>query len=204
VFSSRVKLVVIATVGIALAGFAIWAVSGGGGASGSSQYRGSLLPPNIPIADFSLSDETGKPTSLSSLKGSPSMVTFLYTDCKDVCPITAQQIRGAMDQVGQDVPVVAITSDPVNDTPAKVKRWLALQRLQGRMHWGLGTGPEVSKVWQQWGVAGQTAKADHSAYVFVLDRDGRRCVSWPTSQLTPEGLSHDLKLLLANDGVCRP
>lgn len=194
----------IAAVGILLIGVAIWAVSGQESSAPDAGYRGSLMPPNVPMADFSLTDESGRPVSLTQLKGTPSMVTFLYTDCKDICPITAQQIRGAMDQVGTDVPVVAITSDPTNDTPDKVKTWLALQHLQGRMRWGLGSPGDVEATWQAWGVAGQTKQSDHSAYVFVLDRDGKRCVSWPTSHLTPEGLAHDLKLLLSRDGVCRP
>lgn len=182
----------------------MWAVTSGDDPGPDGGYQGSLMPPNVPLADFSLSDESGKPISLDDFKGSPVLVTFLYTDCKDVCPVTAQQIRGAMDSLGRDVPVVAITSDPPNDTPQKVKKWLALQHLQGRMHWALGTPAEVQATWQDWGVAGQTNKSDHSAYVFVLDRDGKRCVSWPTSHLTPEGLTHDLRLLLSRDGVCRP
>ena len=162
------------------------------------------MPPNVPVADFTLTDQAGKPVSLEGVKGGPSIVTFLYTDCKDVCPLTAQQIRGAMDSLGKDVPVIAITADPQNDTPAKVNTWLNEQHLQGRMHWGLGTPSQVQATWQAWGVAGQTAKSDHSAYVFLLDRDGRRCVAWPTAHLTPEGLTHDLKLLVSREGVCRP
>ena len=202
--SSRTKLVALAAIGLLLSGVAIWAVSRPASSGPDAGYEGSLMPPNVPLANFSLKDEAGKPISLKDLKGGPSMVTFLYTDCKDVCPITAQQIRGAMDTVGQDVPVVAITADPANDSPEKVKNWLALQHLQGRMRWGLGTKSQVESTWQAWGVAGQTSKSDHSAYVFVLDRDGKRCVSWPTSHLTPEGLTHDLKLLISRGGACRP
>jgi protein SCO1/2 len=164
---------VIAAFALLLSGVAIWGVSSGGSSSPSADYEGSLMPPNVPVADFTLTDEAGKPVSLEGLKGGPSIVTFLYTDCKDVCPLTAQQIRGAMDSLGKDIPVVAITADPRNDTPAKVETWLNEQHLQGRMHWG-------------------------------LDRDGRRCVTWPTAHLTPEGLTHDLKLLVARNGVCRP
>jgi protein SCO1/2 len=203
VFSSRIKLVLIAALGLLLAAVAIWAVSGSRSAQLDAGYEGALMPPNVPVADFQLTDQAGRPVSLGDLKGAPSIITFLYTECKDVCPVTAQQIRGAMDSVGHDVPVVAISADPTHDTPTKVNTWLGLQSLQGRMRWGLGTPSQVQATWQAWGVAGQTAKSDHSAYVFLLDRDGRRCVSWPTSHLTPEGLAHDLRLLISRDGVCR-
>ena len=202
-FSTRTKLVLIAALGLFFAGVAVWAVSGGGNDSPDAGYEGALMPPNVPMADFNLSDQSGTPVSLEDLKGSTSVVTFLFTDCKDVCPLTAQQIRGALDNIGTDVPVVAISADPANDTPSKVNSWLRSQQLEGRMRWGLGTPAAVQATWQAWGVAGQTAKSDHSAYVFLLDRDGRRCVSWPTAHLTPEGLTHDLKLLISRDGACR-
>ena len=165
-------------------------------------YEGSTLPAAIPSPNFNLIDETGKKVTLDTLKGGPSILTFLYTSCKDICPVTAQQIRGAMDRTGRDVPVLAITVDPKTDTPAAVNRWLTDQHLSGRIHWGLGSENQLQPVWREYGVAPQTNRSDHSAYVFILDRNGKRCVSWPVSQLTPESLAHDLKLISSRDGNC--
>ncbi len=170
--------------------------------SQASDYEGSTLPAAVPTPNFILIDESGAKVTLDALKGSPSILTFLYTSCKDICPVTAQQIRGAMDKTGHDVPVLAITVDPKNDTPAAVKRWLTDQHLSGRIHWGLGSEARLQPVWRDYGVAPQTSRSDHSAYVFILDRNGKRCVSWPVSQLTPESLAHDLKLISSRDGNC--
>ena len=169
---------------------------------GQSGYAGGLLPPQIPIKPFSLRDETGSPISLDRVKGGPSLLTFLYSTCPDTCPLTAQQIRGAMDQARHDVPVIAISVDPERDTPEAVREWLASEHLEGRMHWGLGTRAELERVWKDYAVLGQSTASDHSAYVFLLDRDGRRCVSWPVAHLTPEGLAHDLKAIAARGGRC--
>lgn len=191
--------------GLLLSGAAAWIVTSGGSPSdnGSAGYEGSAMPPEVPLEEFSLTDEQGRPVGLTSLKGGPSIITFLFTSCRDICPLTAQQIRGAMDDAGRDIPVLAVSVDPEGDSPEAVKRWLAGQRLQGRMRWGLGSRDQLGRVWRQYAVLGQSAQSDHSAYVFLLDRDGRRCVSWPVSQLTPEGLGHDIRLLSDRGGVCR-
>lgn len=196
-------LLVICGVVLAAVAVAISILGGTGEGRPDAGYRGSLMPPDVPLAEFSLRDEQGRSVSLSSLKGGPSILTFLFTNCRDVCPLTAQQVRGAMDRAGGDIPVVAISVDPKGDTPDSVRRWLAEQRLQGRMRWGLGTRSRLAEVWRRYAVLGQSAASDHSAYVFLLDRDGRRCVSWPVSQLTPEGLAADIGLLSSRDGVCR-
>lgn len=202
---SRTRLAIIVLFDLLLAGGAIALATGAGRSEQSADagYRGSLMPPEVPIEEFSLKGEDGKPSTLASLEGGPSIVTFLFTSCTDVCPLTAQQIRGAMDQAGRDIPVMVISVDPEGDTPDAVRRWLAQQRLEGRVRWGLGSRADLERVWKQYSVLGQSPQADHSAYVFLLDRDGRRCVSWPVSQLTPEGLAHDIKLLADRSGNCR-
>ena len=186
---------------IAAAGVALVALDPTGG-DDASGYSGGLMPPQVPIREFALRNENGSPISLASVKGGASLLTFLYTTCPDTCPLTAQQIRGAMDLAGHDVPVVAISVDPARDTPQAVRSWLRSEHLAGRMHWGLGTRAELERVWKDYAVLGQSSTSDHSAYVFLLDRDGRRCVSWPVSNLTPEGLAHDLKLIASRDGRC--
>lgn len=193
-----ISIALLAAVAVSLA----VVLPGDRGGSGNG-YAGSSLPAELPIRPFALHDEGGRPVTLEALRGQPALLTFLYTNCRDICPLTAQQIRGALDLTGRDVPVVAVSVDPKGDTPRTVRKWLSGQQLQGRITWGLGTEAALQRVWRDYGVAPQTARGDHSAYVFLLDRDGRRCVSWPVSQITPEGLHHDLALILARGGRCR-
>ena len=39
---------------------------------------------------------------MRELRGRPAIVTFLYTTCEDTCPTQAQQIKGALDELGED------------------------------------------------------------------------------------------------------
>ena len=67
-------------------------------------FEGAVRPPGIPPADFGLRDEDGKVVALADLRGRPVVVTFLYTTCEDTCPLTVDQIRGGLDELGHDVP----------------------------------------------------------------------------------------------------
>src|SRR5438132_2048196 len=80
---------------------------------------GEALPGAI-APDFTLTDgPTGQVVSLSALRGTVVVVTFLYTSCIDVCPLTADVIRAARDRMASanDVAFIAVSVDPVGDTP---------------------------------------------------------------------------------------
>src|SRR3954452_22084096 len=160
-------------------------------------FEGALSPPGIAVRDFALADQDGRRVALRDLRGRVVVLTFLYTTCKDTCPITAEQIENAMDRLGHDVPVLAISVDPAHDTPALAKRFLVARRLTGRMSFLLGTRRELAPIWKAYAIQPQGKGFEHSAYVLLLDRTGRQRVSWPISRLTPEGLAHDLRRLEA-------
>lgn len=162
---------------------------------GDPGFRGAIAPSGQPAASFVLRDQDGKKVSAASLRGSPVVLTFLYTTCEDTCPTTAQQIRGALDRLDPGIPALAVAVDPPNDTPLRARRFLARQGLTGRMSFLLGSRDELSPVWRRYGVRPQEDGIDHSARVVLLDTEGRPAVAWPVEQLTPEGLAHDLSLL---------
>jgi protein SCO1/2 len=161
----------------------------------STKLEGSIPPANIPPADFQLRDQDGKLIRLSDFRGRPLMLTFMYSTCRDTCPVTAYQMRGAMDDIGHDIPILAVSVDPKNDTPLNAKRFLNRTGLTGRMDFLMGSLQQLEPIWKAYGVQPQGKGFDHSAYVLVIDRRGVRRVTWPTEKLTPEGLAHDLRLL---------
>jgi protein SCO1/2 len=161
----------------------------------SSDFEGSLRPPGIPPTRFALRDQDGKVVRLADFAGKPVILTFMYSTCKDTCPLTAQQIRIAMNDLGHDVPALAISVDPTNDTALNARRFLAKQGLTGRMHFLLGNLVQLQPIWKAYGIKPQGKAFDHSAYVVLVDGKGVQRVGWPVSELTPEGLAHDLKLL---------
>ena len=164
-------------------------------AGAATAWAGALRPPGIPPAEFRLRDQDGRVVSLADLRGKVSVVTFLYTTCEDSCPVTAQQIRGAMDRLGHDVPVVAVAVDPPNDTAARARRFLARQRLSGRMRFLGGPERELQRQWRAYGIQPQSTDEEHTGSVVLLDRRGVQRIGFPASKLTPEGLARDLRTL---------
>src|SRR3954468_4832137 len=177
----------------AIAGIFLFAV--GDRTAGSVGLDGAVRPPGIPPAEFGLPDEWGWMLGLLVLRGRPGVVTFLYTTCRDTCPLTTQQIRQALDDLGHDVPVIAVSVDPKNDTPQKARAFALKQGMTGRMRWVLGTDAQLQRIWRAYGVAPQTTLQDHSASTVVLDATGRQRVGFATDVLTPEGLAHDVAAL---------
>ena len=161
----------------------------------SSAFAGALRPPDIPPAEFGLRDEHGKVVKLAALRGTPVVVTFLYTTCEDTCPLTVDQIRGGLDELGHDVPVIAVSVDPANDTAAAAKRFTLERRMTGRMRWVLGDEARLRRLWAAYGVQPQTDKLEHSASTVLLDASGRQRVGFATSVLTPQALAHDVAQL---------
>ncbi|MEJ7824308.1 MAG: SCO family protein [Solirubrobacteraceae bacterium] len=182
--------------------FALTAAAGvllfaaGDRAARGGAFEGALRPPDIPVKDLGgLRDEEGKPVRLGDLRGKPVVMTFLYTTCEDTCPLTVDQIRGALDQLGHDVPVVAVSVDPVNDTPRAARRFSLQRQMTGRMRWALGDDAQLQRVWRDYGVQPQTDKQEHSASTVLLDGRGRQRVGFATSVLTPQALAHDIAML---------
>lgn len=178
----------------AIAGVLLFAV-GEKTVPAASAFAGATRPPGIPPADFAVRDQDGRMLRLDDLRGRPVVVTFLYTTCEDTCPLTTQQIRLALDELGHDVPVIAVSVDPANDTPRRARRFAREQRMQGRMRWALGDAGELRRIWRAYGIQPQTADDEHTASTVLLDARGVQRVGFAASVLTPEGLAHDLALL---------
>ena len=161
----------------------------------ASEPAGALRPPGIPPADFRLTDQDGRTATLADVRGEVTIVTFLYTTCEDTCPLAAQQIRGALDELGHDVPVLAFAVDPPRDTPARAERFVERYRMDGRMRFLTGPRAELRRQWRAYGVRPQGDGFEHTAHVVLLDREGVQRIGFPVDKLTPEALAHDVALL---------
>jgi protein SCO1/2 len=195
----RLALMVFATLSIlAVAGVLVFAKPESSPSVGAEGFAGSLSPPDLPVRDFSLVDQDGRRASLREYRGQVVVLTFLYSTCKDTCPVTATTIRGALDDVGHDVPTLAVSVDPANDTPDSAEAFLVKQSLSnGRMRFLLGDRARLAPVWQAYRIQPQGNGFEHSATVLVLDKHGRQRVSFPVDQLTDRDLAHDIRRLEA-------
>ncbi len=197
-FRVRVAIILTATFAVVAAGIAILADEPE--PVPASTPRGAIRPPDIPPSDFRLHDQDGRITTLRDVRGEVTIVTFLYTTCEDTCPLAAQQIRGALDELGRDVPVLAFAVDPPRDTPARAKRVVERYRMDGRMRFLTGPRAELRRQWRAYGVRPQGDGFEHTAHVVLLDRDGVQRIGFPVDKLTPEALAHDVALLERDAG----
>lgn len=86
-----------------------------------------LNPAPAPVADFTLTDHTGKARNFSSLRGEPVLVFFGFTHCANVCPTTLARLKSlhaARDGKLKAARIVLISVDGERDTPAALKAYL--------------------------------------------------------------------------------
>ena len=90
-----------------------------------------------------------------------------------------------MDQLGHDVPALAVSVDPANDTPFHAKRFLLEQHLTDRMRFILGSRTQLEPIWKAYGIQPQGNGFEHSAYVLLIDKQGRQRIGFPTTSSRP-------------------
>jgi protein SCO1/2 len=160
-----------------------------------SAFEGALIPAGVRAPNFRLSDQRGRQVTMKEYRGRPVVVTFLYSHCHDTCPIQAQQIKGALDQLGHDVPALAISVDPARDTPKSVDRFDAEQGVGNRIRWVLGRESQLRPLWEGYNTTSQLPSQEHLARLVLVDKRGLQRIGYPSQQVTPERLAHDIRLL---------
>lgn len=161
----------------------------------TSPFEGATTPPGVRAPDFSLRDQDGEPVSMRALRGRPVVVTFLRSKCDESCGPQAQQIKGALNDLGRDVPVLAVSVDPREDTPAAARHFLEEQGMVGRMDLVLGSREELRPVWKGFAIQPQERRLEHQARIALIDSKGFQRVGFPLDQATPERIAHDLAVL---------
>jgi len=164
----------------------------------TSGFDGAALPANLPVREFTLTDQSGRPVSLAAYHGQVVILAFLSTSCAAACTLIAQQIRGALDELPRPVPVLLVSADPSADTGARIKRFLASVGLSGRVRYLTGSLAALQPIWRAYRIVPASsgrAAFERSASVLLLDRNGRERVVFGLEQLTPEGVAHDVRAL---------
>jgi protein SCO1 len=173
-------------------------------AQASTGFDGALLPQGVRTPNFTLTDQQGRRVSLGQYRGRVAILTFLSTTCHPTCPLIAQQIRGALDEISahptpaHSVPVLIVSADPDADTPTAVRRFLGEAALDGRVEYLTGSPSELRAVWRAYEIVPSQlgdAESPHAAAVLLIDRAGRKRDLFQVEQLTPEGLVHDIRKL---------
>ncbi len=169
-------------------------------------FRGNILPDQIKgkrAPTFRLPDARGGTYGTSDARGKPYVVTFLYANCPDVCPLIGQELRQTVKLLGgrgDDVSVLAVSVDPKGDTAETVRGWLRRQRLPSNFHYLIGAERQLKPVWDDYFAAPQIpgrADSAHSASIWLIDAQGRIATKYSGGfPVSPADIAHDLRLLL--------
>src|SRR5467141_1266567 len=99
-------------------------VAAPGTVAAQGNRRGENYFPNLPVVT-----QDGKTLRFYDdlIKGKIVLISFIYTSCPDICPLTtarlAQVEEKLGDMVGRDIFFISMTVDPVRDTPQRLKEF---------------------------------------------------------------------------------
>ena len=124
------------------------------------------------FTDTKLLDQDGREVRFytDALRGKIVLISFIYTNCTDICPILMHNLSDVQnslgDRFGKDVFFVSISVDPEDDTPEELKKYAG--RYEAKPGWTFLTGPkkDVDAVIRRFGEF-QEDFEDHSM-TFVL------------------------------------
>ncbi len=196
------------------------ALLAGGGSSGAKSsglatassskktayHAEAALSPPTPAPPLALRNYLGQPVNLSSYRGKAVLVTFLYTNCPDVCPLITSNLRVAQNLMSKSVrsktQIIAVSVDPKGDTPKAVAAFLAQHEMTGRMQYLVGSASELAPVWKAWGVGSQRDVqqpqfVNHSGLIYGITGSGKRATLY-TASFHPAAVAHDAPLLAAH------
>lgn len=153
---------------------------------------------------FALVDQNGRLRTDKDFRGHWVLLYFGYTYCPDVCPTTLALMAAALGRLGakaEKVEPLFVTVDPERDTPAVLKKYLA---VFGPRFIGLtGTPAQIAQVAHAYRVyyakhklEGGTYSVDHSSVVYLLDPRGKFVVAYDDAA-TPAAIAGDLGPRLA-------
>ena len=151
--------------------------------------------------DFTLSDGvSGRAITLSAQRGQIVALTFLYTSCPDVCPLTATRFRSAQTELQVDasrVTFIAVSVDPDRDTPQAVQVFSSAHGLASNWFYLVGGRAQLSPVWAAYGIGvqGGSSTVTHNDAVYLIDKSGRERVLLHSEDLATD-LTSDLRALL--------
>ena len=178
-----------------------------GGGDGARALAGIVREPLPDVSTVTLPEASAgeAPMTFRAAPGGLLVVYFGYLSCPDVCPTTMADLRTAAAKLTAaeraKVQVVMITVDPGRDTADSLTAYVRGFVPGGRA--ARTTDPtQLRAVADAFGAdyavktaADGTIEVSHTAYVYVVDDQGRLRITWPFGLEAPE-MRSDLHQLL--------
>jgi cytochrome oxidase Cu insertion factor (SCO1/SenC/PrrC family) len=171
--------------------------------SGTSSEVAAAYGPGVqnldsPAPNFTLTNQDGSTVSLRSLRGKTVVMAFLDPVCTSDCPIEAQQMRIAGEQLGagSNTVFVAVNTNPLYRSRSSLQSFTRNEGLAGNPSWYFLTGSTdaLQGVWSLYGVDVQLVPGGgmvaHTEPMYVIDASGNLRSTW--TAVTAGGTSSSL------------
>ena len=126
--------------------------------SQAASFEGTELDPVRAATGFQLRDQFENRLSLSDLTGKVVVLTFLYINCPDICPVITETLKRAHTQLGddaQEVRIVAVSVDPERDTAEQAHRYSEEKGMLHKWAFLVGEEEELAPIWSAYYIAAQ-------------------------------------------------
>jgi protein SCO1/2 len=189
-------------VAVAAAAIGIWLAQRNAPPAAPSLHAGTWLPQSRALPASGLIDQDENLVTAERLRGQASLVFFGFSNCPDVCPTTLAQLKQLRDSTAlAPLRVVMVSVDPERDSPTQLKRYLA--GFDPKFVGLTGEAQTIREWTESFAVAASRTELpggdytmDHSATVYVLDRDALMVAVF-TPPLDLERMRADLDTLAA-------
>jgi cytochrome oxidase Cu insertion factor (SCO1/SenC/PrrC family) len=146
-----------------------------------------------PAPDFRLTDQDGKPVSISRFRGRPVIVTFIDPLCRTYCPLEGRRLNGVVRAypAASRPAIVAVSTNVAGNGRANLRTVARKWRLVPEWRWAVGGELQLAQVWKRYHVgvlvttkkvAGVTVRdVVHTEAAYVIDASGneRALFLWP-------------------------
>ncbi|MEK7437799.1 MAG: SCO family protein [Pseudomonadota bacterium] len=161
------------------------------------------------IGDYTLLDREGRSVRLSSYRGKPLLVSFIYTGCFQICPTTTRALQLAA-SVARDAlgagrfNVISIGFNQPADTPQALKSFAAQYGINSP-NWEFlsppaAIVPDLARDFG-FGFVATAAGFDHLLQVSVVDAEGRIYRQIYGENYSADFLTEPLRQLIAGTPV---
>ncbi len=159
---------------------------------------GTWLPQAKALAQFRLTDTSGRPFTRADLGGAPTLVFFVFTHCPEVCPTTLMKLAQVRKRAALgSLRVLFVSIDPQHDSAPLLGTYLhafdpAFLGLTGEPASILALAADFGVAVNRVRLPGGEYTMDHSAVVFLLDARARIAAIF-TPPLEVPALAADLR-----------
>ena len=127
--------------------------------------------------DFETTDHFGNKVSEETYKGFSKVFFFGFTHCPDICPISANLMSNAIDQLKREnhsidgIKFFFVTVDPERDSPERLKEFLG--NFSNNLIGLTGTHEDLMPIWKDFFVHVEPAtNSDHQNHLGTSEQKG--------------------------------